>query len=62
VVRAAGGVLLWALLVLAFEQALQHAIGFTGEQASVIAGSLGIMAGTLVILLLGANAVLSSDW
>jgi hypothetical protein len=59
--RALAGVALWALVLVLFQQGLQRGIGFSQAEAWTLAGSLMIMAGMLIGLLLVVGTVLTGD-
>ena len=60
-VRALAGVGLWALVLVLFQQGLQRGIGFSPAEAWMLAGSLMLMAGMLIGLLLVVGTVLRGE-
>lgn len=59
--RALAGVVVWALVLVLFEQGLQRGIGFSPTEAWTLAASLMLMAAMLIGLLLVVGSVLTDD-
>jgi hypothetical protein len=59
--KAAAGIAVWVLVLVVFQQGLQRGIGFSPEEAWVLAIGLMTMIGMLIGLLLVVAGALASD-